>query len=65
MKLGCSTWSYHHAFENNKLTLEKWLYMCADELMLDGVELLDFHLNKPGIDFKKIKNLIVSKGLSI
>ena len=65
MKLGCSTWSFHRAFENNKLNLEKWLYMCADELMLDGVELLDFHLSEPGIDFKKIKNLIVSKGLSI
>jgi L-ribulose-5-phosphate 3-epimerase len=65
MKLGCSSWSYHRAFEARKLNIKKWISICADDLMLDGVELLDFHLNKPGIDFKELKNFIVAKGLTI
>jgi len=65
MKLGCSSWSYHRTFEARKLNIEKWISVCADDLMLDGVELLDFHLNNNDIDFKKLKNIIVNKGLTI
>ncbi len=65
MKLGCSSWSYHRAFETHKLNIKKWISICADDLMIDGVELLDFHLNEPGVDFKELKNFIVTKGLTI
>lgn len=65
MKLGCSSWSYHRAFETRKLNIKKWISICADDLMIDGVELLDFHLNEPGVDFKELKNVIVTKGLTI
>lgn len=65
MKLGCSSWSYHRAFETHKLNMKKWIAICADDLMIDGVELLDFHLNEPGVDFKELKNVIVTKGLTI
>ena len=65
MKLGCSSWSYHRAFEAGKLNIKKWVSLCADELMIDGVELLDFHLNTADIDFKELKNFIVNKGLTI
>jgi sugar phosphate isomerase/epimerase len=65
MKLGCSTWSYHHAFETGTIDIFKFVDICANDLVLDGVELLDFHLDKAGVDFKELKNYIVRRGLSI
>ena len=43
MKLGCSSWSYHRAFRDGRLDQASWLRLCAEELELDGVELLDIH----------------------
>jgi sugar phosphate isomerase/epimerase len=43
MKLGCSSWSYHKAIVEKRLDQQGWLRLCADELELDGVELLDTH----------------------
>ncbi len=43
MKLGCSSWSYHRALSDGRLDQERWLRLCAEELELDGVELLDLH----------------------
>ena len=65
MKLGCSSWSYHRAFEARMLDMRKWISICADDLKLDGVELLDFHLQEVGLNFKELKNFIVNKGLTI
>ncbi len=65
MKLGCSTWSYHRAFEGNAIDIFKFIDICADDLELDGVELLDLHLDKAGVDFLTLKNYIVRRGLSI
>lgn len=48
MKLGCSSWSYHQAFTDGRLDQVRWLRMCAEELELDGVELLDIHF--PSVD---------------
>ena len=43
MKLGCSSWSYHAAFRAGRTDLRAWVRYCAEELELDGVELLDLH----------------------
>ena len=43
MKLGCSSWSYHTAFRAGRIEQREWLRLCADEMELDGVELVDLH----------------------
>lgn len=43
MKLGCSSWSYHAAFRTGRIDLREWLRICADDLEMDGVELVDLH----------------------
>ena len=65
MKIGCSTWSFHHAFEKGEIDIYGFTDICADELELDGVELLDMHLETTGEDLSVLKNYIVRKGLSI
>jgi sugar phosphate isomerase/epimerase len=65
MKLGCSTWSYHHAFDQGTIDIFRFIEICSDDLELDGVELLDFHLDKAEVDFRELKNYIVRQGLSI
>lgn len=66
MKIGCSSWSFHRSFEEGKVDQEKWIEVCADELELDGIELLDFHFpSKKDSEIKKIKKLAIDKGLTI
>jgi len=43
VKLGCSSWSYHGAFRTGRMDLLEWIHCCAEELELDGVELVDLH----------------------
>ena len=43
MKLGCSSWSYHAAFRTGHMDLLAWVRHCAEELDLDGIELVDMH----------------------
>ncbi len=43
MKLGCSSWSYHAAFRAGRIDQREWLRLCAEEMELDGVELVDLH----------------------
>ena len=43
MKLGCSSSSYHAAFVSGAIDLFDWVRTCAEDLELDGVELLDIH----------------------
>lgn len=43
MKLGCSSWSYHAVFRAGRIDLREWLRVCAEELEVDGVELVDLH----------------------
>lgn len=40
MKLGCCSWSYHRAMEAKQLTFNEWLRICADELLVDGVDII-------------------------
>ncbi len=43
MKLGCSSWSYHAAFRAGRIDQRAWLRLCAEEMEMDGVELVDLH----------------------
>jgi sugar phosphate isomerase/epimerase len=43
VKLGCSSWSYHAAFRAGRIDQQAWLRLCAEEMELDGVELVDLH----------------------
>jgi len=66
MKIGCSSWSFHKAIAEGKLNQESWLRKCAEELGLDGVELLDAHF--PTVErwyLKRIKKLCTDLGLTI
>ncbi len=60
MKISCSSWSFHRTIETGKLDQLAWIEKCAQELELDGVELLDVHF--PGIakDYlQKLKKRII------
>jgi sugar phosphate isomerase/epimerase len=43
VKLGCSSWSYHAAFRVGRMDLLEWVQHCAEDLELDGIELVDLH----------------------
>lgn len=66
MKISCSSWSYHRTIEAGKLDQKGWIRRCAQELKLDGVELLDVHF--PSVErsyLKELKKLIIDLGLTI
>ena len=66
MKLGCSSWSYHTAIREGRLDQMAWLRLCAEELELDGVELLDLHF--PATDrayLREVKQTCTALGLTI
>lgn len=66
MKLGCSSWSYHAAFRAARLDQRAWLRLCAEEMELDGVELVDLHF--PTTDpayLREIKKLCTDLQLTI
>lgn len=55
MKLGCSSWSYHAAFRAGRIDLREWLRVCAGDLELDGVEIVDLHM--PSTDPAYLRDL--------
>ncbi len=66
MKLGCSSWSYHAAFRGGRIDQREWLRLCAEEMELDGVELVDLHF--PTTDplyLRDIKKLCTDLQLTI
>ena len=66
MKIGCSSWSYHKVIGEGKLDQKGWLRKCAEELEIDGVELLDAHFPSTEEDYLKgIKKMAVDLGLTI
>ncbi len=66
MKIGCSSWSYHRSIEEGKLNQETWIEKCAEELKLDGVELLDVHFASTQADYlRKIKKKLIDLGLTV
>jgi sugar phosphate isomerase/epimerase len=66
VKLGCSSWSYHAAFRAGRIDLRQWLRICAEDLDLDGVELVDLHFpTTDPIYLRDIKKLCVDLQLTI
>lgn len=66
MKLGCSSWSYHKSISEGRLDQQAWLRLCARELELDGVELLDLHFPDTSTPYlRDLRHLTTSLGLTI
>ena len=66
MKLGCSSWSYHRAFHEGRLDQAAWLRLCAEDLELDGVELLDLHFPSTDVAYlRDVKKLCADLQLTI
>lgn len=66
MKLGCSSWSYHAAIRAGRIDQRAWLRLCAEDLEVDGVELVDLHF--PTTDpayLRDIKKQCIDSGLTI
>lgn len=47
MKLGLCSWSYNRTFAAGKLDLERLLHVCADELRIGGIDIIDVHFKHP------------------
>lgn len=66
MKLGCSSWSYHALFRSGQIDLLEWLRICAEDLEVDGVELLDLHFRTTDpIYLRDVKKLCTDLQLTI
>ncbi len=66
MKLGCSSWSYHTAFRAGRIDLREFLRICAEDLEVDGVELVDLHFpTTDPVYLRDIKKLCTDLGLTI
>lgn len=66
MKLGLCTWSYNRAFSDGKMDLEKLLHICADELKIGGMDIIDVHLKSQDPDYLlKIKKLATDLHITI
>lgn len=66
MKLGCSSAAHDSAIRAGKLDLLEWLRVCAEDLDLDGVELIDAHF--PTTDplyLRDLKRRCAELGLTI
>lgn len=66
MKLGLCTWSYNRTFASGKMDLEKLLHVCADDLKIGGMDIIDVHLKSqdPGY-LLKIKKLATDLQITI
>ena len=59
MKLGLCSWSYNRTFASGKMDMEKLLHVCADDLKIGGIDMIDIHLKSQEPDYLlKIKKLV-------
>ncbi len=66
MKLGLCTWSYNRTFTAGKMDMEKLLHVCADDLKVGGVDIIDMHLKSQEPDYLlKIKKLATDLCITI
>jgi L-ribulose-5-phosphate 3-epimerase len=66
LKLGCSSWSFHVAFRSGRIDQRAWLRLCAEEMELDGVELVDLHFpTTDPVYLRDIKKLCTDLQLTI
>ena len=66
MKLGLCTWAYNRTFASGKMDLEKLLHVCAEELKIGGMDIIDVHLKSQDLDYLlKIKKLATDLQITI
>lgn len=66
MKLGLCSWSYNRTFAAGKMDLEKLLHVCADELKVGGIDIIDVHLKSQDPEYLlKIKKLATDLQITI
>jgi sugar phosphate isomerase/epimerase len=66
VKLGCSSWSYHGAFRAGRIDLREWVRICAEELDLDGIELVDLHFpTTDAVYLRDLKKLCTDLQLTV
>lgn len=66
MKLACSSWSFEQVIAAGQMDQGEWLRFCAEELALDGVELLDRHFPTTDIAYlREIKKLCADLYLTV
>ncbi len=66
MKLGLCTWSYNRAFKSGKMNLERLLKVCADDLKIGGMDIIDVHLTSQDPAYLlKIKKLATDLQITI
>jgi sugar phosphate isomerase/epimerase len=66
VKLGCSSWSYHAAFREGRIDLREWVRVCAEELDLDGIELVDVHFpTTDAVYLRDLKKLCTDLQLTV
>lgn len=65
MKIGCASYSYHRSIEKKLLDLPRFIRLCAEELGIDGVEILDRHLTDTSrANMRALKKLCVDTGMT-
>ncbi|HEV2878857.1 MAG TPA: TIM barrel protein [Candidatus Eremiobacteraceae bacterium] len=66
MKLCCSSHSYARALASGELTQLEWVDLCANELMLDGVEFVRSHFPRLDTEYiAQIKKLCADRCLTV
>lgn len=66
MKIGLCSWSYNRTFAAGKIDLEKLLHVCAEELKIGGIDIIDVHLKSQDPDYLlKIKKLATDLQVTI
>jgi L-ribulose-5-phosphate 3-epimerase len=66
MKLACSSWSFEQVIAAGQMDQREWLRFCAQDLTLDGVELLDRHFPATDVAYlRQIKKLCADLYLTI
>ena len=66
MKIGLCSWSYNRTFDAGKMDLEKLLHVCAEDLKVGGIDIIDVHLKSQEPDYLlKIKKLATDLQVTI
>lgn len=66
MKLGCSSWSHNQKFKDGSLDLFDWMGICARDLKVDGIEIVNEHMDSLDEDYvKTVRRLSVDLHLTI
>jgi len=66
MKLCCSSQSYAHMLASGDLTQLEWVDLCANDLMLDGVEFVRSHFPRLDTEYvAQLKKLCADRALTV